>query len=437
LSTWLRMGRDTLRLDLLDRWQRPPVLSPHLGTLRARVREAAGIAPTTAPDRSVFEFEAACVDPLLLESFLSKARLANRVCLAIPDATRRGPWQDYWVGAAAWLEERCPRVEHRCVLLATGVHRPFVPDELRCLEGWDVTANGAGGYHRHLDVGRTSAGTPVRLHPDWVEADLRVVLGDLSFHYFAGFGGGRKLVFPGLGEPDGILANHRRCLDFAGNLHPACESGILEGNPVHEDIVEAVSFCPPDLLIQAYEPAPGETPILAVGRWREEHERGCAIYLRGHELRHTQRSDCLIADAGGFPRDASLLQAHKSLRHASRFLATGGRLLLVAGLEEGSGSESFERLWALPAAELSRRAVEQYELHTQTALSLRTICERHEVGVLSRMEPHRLEPAGLRAFAQVDEALAWLEAKGRPRAWGWLARAEEVVPRLVGQGGEG
>jgi nickel-dependent lactate racemase len=436
LSVWLRMGRDSFRLELLDRWQRPPVVAPHRGTLRARVREAAGIAPDSVVTQKG-EIDRAFAGSPNAAPFLEASRSARRVSLAIPDATRRGPWEACLESAVRWLTERTPEASSRNILAATGVHRPSLPDGIRLPDGWSVIANGQGGYAKHQLVGTTGAGTEVRLHPAWVEADLRVVLADLSFHYFAGFGGGRKLVFPGLGEPAGILSNHKRCLTSDGTLHPACESGNLTGNPVHEDLVDAVSLCPPDLLIQAYEPAPGDPTVLSMGHWREEHERGCLAYLQGHALDHTQRAEVLIADAGGFPRDASLLQAHKSLRHASRFLAPGGRLLLVAGLEDGSGSETFERLWALPSSELARRAAENYELHLHTALSLRTICENFEIGILSRMEPDRLATARIQPFGRLEDAVDWLEARGKPRAWGWLGRAEEVVPHLVGQGGDG
>jgi nickel-dependent lactate racemase len=185
-------------------------------------------------------------------------------------------------------------------------------------------------------------------------------------------------------------------------------------------------------LIQAHEPSPGERPVLTIGDWRDVHAAGCAAYLRGHTLKHSQRPDLLIADAGGYPRDASVLQAHKSLQHAARFLAPGGKLLLVAGLEEGSGSETLERLWGYDPEELSRRAVESYELHTHTALALKTVCRRIEVGLMSRMPVESLHGIGMTPLTSEAEALEWLERNGKPRRWGWLTRAEEVLPQLVG-----
>lgn len=420
MSVWLRYGRDRIRLDLLERWQRPPVVAPHRSALRTVVREASGIDR----DRT---------DSTVPIGIAAREEIggARKVCLVIPDATRRGPWEIYRDEVIRWVRNATPRAERRSVLVATGVHRPFVPEDIATLDGWSTAPNGAGGFDRHREVGCTPRGVVVRLHPDYVEADARIVLADISFHYFAGFGGGRKLVFPGLGEPAGILANHRLCLDERGRLRPECEPGRLDANPVHEDLMAAVSLCPPHLLFQAMEPSPGEAAILQAGDWIDLHARGCAAYLRGHILKHTQRPDVLIADAGGFPRDASVLQAHKSLQHAARFLDAGRRLLLVAGLEEGSGSESLERLWRCDPEDLSRRAVDAYELHTHTALALKTVCRRIEVGLWSRMPPERLNGMGVTPISSGTEAIRWLERNGRPRQWGWLTRAEEVLPHLV------
>jgi nickel-dependent lactate racemase len=193
-------------------------------------------------------------------------------------------------------------------------------------------------------------------------------------------------------------------LDEGGRLHPDAAPGRLEGNPVHEDLLEAVAYCPPDLLVQLVEPEPGEAAVLQIGDWEEVHRKGCALFLKGHELEHTLPPDLLVADAGGTPRDATFLQAHKSLQHAARFLAPGGRLLLVAALGEGVGSEMLEQLWSSDASALTSQAVTDYQLHTHTALALRTVCERFTVAVWSRMAPDRLRPAGIVPIGTEAEA---------------------------------
>ena len=358
MSVWLRRGSAHVRLDLLARLGRPPVVAPPARCRRALAREAAacgvkGHDEQVGPEALDRELERA----RFTDAFVPKAARARRICLVIPESTRLGPWQDWAEATADWLKGLTPRAEVRTILIATGVHAPSIPREAERIVGWEIVANGQGGYASHRDLGRTGNGTPVRLHPRWVDADLRVVLGDVSFHYFAGFGGGRKLVFPGVAEPEGIGANHRRSLDENGRFCPEAAPGRLEGNPVHEDLLGAVSFCPPDLLVQLVEPEVGREALLQIGDWKHVHHEGCTLFLKGHELQHTVPPDLLIADAGGTPRDATFLQAHKSLQHAARFLAPGGRLLLVAALDQGVGSESLEQLWASDTVELSKQAV--------------------------------------------------------------------------------
>ena len=439
MSVWLRLGRETIRLDLMDRFGRPPVVSPHPTALRALVREASGLdgsSPTDAPraDRTPgTAIDRAFVDPAQRAAFLDRAGAASHVRLVIPDATRRGPWQEWVFPAARWIDERAPRAASRVVLVATGVHRPVLPDGLRLPPGWTAIPNGLDGSASHRAVGRTARGTEVRLHPAWVDGDLRIALADVSFHYFAGFGGGRKLVFPGLGETEGILQNHRLTLDGDGRPRPGCAPGTLVENIVHADLLDAAALCPPDLLLTAFEPEPGGATVLMAGDWRATHEMACARFLQGHRLAYTQEPEILIADAGGSPRDSTFLQAHKSLQHAARFLPDGGKLLLVAGLEEGSGSPTLERLWILDARTLSERALSHYELHTHTALALRAVLDRIEVGVLSRAGSGLLDSTGIRSFAEIGEALDWLGRGASPRAWGWLTRAEEVLAEHPGK----
>lgn len=435
MSVLLRTGRTFKRLDLLARWERPPVLAPGAAQRRSLSGMAAGLSDSRlAQSPSEESLGRSLEESRSAGDFRAKGSSAGSVALLIPDKTRRGPWQDWVEASARWLEGIAPDARSKRILVATGVHKPELFDDLATGERWEQIANGDGGYESHRNVGRTEAGTEVSLHPDWVDADLRVALGDISFHYFAGFGGGRKLVFPGLGEPKGIFANHRRSLDAQGRFRKEATSGRLKGNPVHEDLCEAVSLCPPDLLIQVIEPAAGSPPFLQVGDWLKTHEAGCDLYLKGHLLEHTCRPDLLIADAGGAPRDSTFLQAHKSLQHAAKFLAPGGKLLLVAALNEGVGSDTLAMLWQLSTEELSGRAMTDYQLHTHTALALRSVCERNDVAVWSEIDPDLLLPAGITPISNKEEALEWIERDGLPNRWGWLSRAEEALPRLVGNG---
>ena len=99
-----------------------------------------------------------------------------------------------------------------------------------------------------VEVGRLATGEPVRLHRAAVDADLLVAVSTVQHHYFAGFGGGPKLVFPGVAGYAEIQANHRKVIDLSTDpprRHPACEPGVLAGNPVAEEIAEAARLARP------------------------------------------------------------------------------------------------------------------------------------------------------------------------------------------------
>ena len=100
------------------------------------------------------------------------------------------------------------------------------------------------------ELGQTSRGTPVRMRRDLLKAGLILTVGAISHHYFAGFGGGRKLLFPGLGEREAIFCNHRLFLDpELRDLAPGCRPGRTEGNPLAEDLAEISRQLPPYLSI--------------------------------------------------------------------------------------------------------------------------------------------------------------------------------------------
>ena len=127
------------------------------------------------------------------------------------------------------------------VLVATGLHRPNEGEELRELIGNDwvlETVNVVNHFARndedHIYLGNTSRGTPIKLDRRFIEADLKIVTGLVEPHFMAGYSGGRKVIAPGVAHKDTITTFHT-----AGFLeHPNSANCILEGNPLHEELME-------------------------------------------------------------------------------------------------------------------------------------------------------------------------------------------------------
>jgi nickel-dependent lactate racemase len=356
----------------------------------------------------------------------------GRTVIVVPDGTRRFPHRAVTRAVLAFLAARGQPAGRALFLVAGGVHAGPPPGDLASEVGRGGAALRVHGADAEGEsVGETSAGTPVALARDYLEAELRMAIGGTSFHYFAGYGGGPKLVFPGLATRPGVLANHRLALGPLppGGLAEGCEPGRTAGNPVAADIAEAETLAAPEISLHLVAWGDG---------WRVEPgpaglERARALVRRSGASGPRRAADCVLASAGGSPLDGDLVQAHKALYHASLYAREGGAILLAAGLARGSGSPALERWLEVRALdELEERARRAYDLNAQTAVSLRRICARHPVYWLGARSPRWVRRAG--AEVVPDGAPPWAEIERAARASGewkrgvYLPLAPAVVP---------
>ncbi|MGH7726279.1 MAG: lactate racemase domain-containing protein [Candidatus Eiseniibacteriota bacterium] len=336
--------------------------------------------------------------------------------------------------------------------IASGTHRPATADLDN--ERLGISA-GAVRLVRHdpdgpmAELGTTAAGTPVRVHPIVTEASAVLALGNTAFHYFAGFGGGPKLLFPGLGARESIAHNHRLSLGPfpPGGLAPGVGPGATTENPVSRDLLEVASFLPAvrhlTLWLRPGRPRPrGESPPRIVLEWDgepwselSEFSRVCGRYAAGRRRGTAHAADVVVASAGGWPRDIDLVQSHKALFHASLFARPGGVIVLAAECAEGTGSPTLAR-WleeAKDREDLERHVRERYALNGQTAVSLATIASRFDVRWVGKVGHPALERLGVQHESDLDHAIATSIARVRaeisrtPRV-AFLPQASEVVP---------
>ncbi len=191
-------------------------------------------------------------------------------------------------------------------------------------------------------LGETSRGTPVLLRRDIREAGFIISFGAVTHHYFAGYGGGRKLLFPGLGAREAIYCNHGLFLDkAAGKLAAACEPGVLEGNPLAEDIEDVVAARPADLAIHGLLDSYGKVCRLITGPGKGPFREACRQQGLNCEIQHNRSYDLVIASCGGYPKDINFIQSHKAVHNAAKFVKDGGRLIVLARCPDGIGSDTF------------------------------------------------------------------------------------------------
>ncbi len=294
------------------------------------------------------------------------------------------------------------------IIFATGIHRPVSEAEKHSVITPFLAQRVKTIDHRPRDlmqitrVGETRGGIPVELNRALLEFDKTFSVGAVTYHYFAGFTGGRKLVCPGLASSRTIAETHKLAFDFE-ELGRAEGVGIgrLAGNPVHEAFVEAASFAPPSFAVNTIVDDLGYAVDAVCGDWRESHELACRTYAEEHEWRIPEKRDFVAVSCGGSPFDINLIQAHKALETASKACSEGGTILLFAECTEGSGRADFNDWFEAGSSRaLAERLAEAYKVNGQTAWSLLQKAERFDIrivtelddGTIARMKMKKTDP---------------------------------------------
>ncbi len=192
-------------------------------------------------------------------------------------------------------------------------------------------------------VGKTKNGTQIRIRKDLLDLDLIITFGALSHHYFAGCGGGRKLLFPGLGNKKDIYQNHSLFLDTdAGRLASGCRPGNLNDNPIAADLKEIDDFNKvPRVCIHGIVNSKGVVCRLIVGKSYDDFVQACDTLDTFYKIEQPAAYGLVIASCGGYPKDINLIQAHKAINNAALFVKDGGSLVVFAQCSDGIGSDTF------------------------------------------------------------------------------------------------
>ncbi|MFN2378809.1 MAG: nickel-dependent lactate racemase [Bacteroidales bacterium] len=329
--------------------------------------------------------------------------------VVVSDKTRLCGYDEYLpclTGAAALKGYPDSRVQF---LIAYGTHPPQTDEESLRAYGntfrkYRFTGHNCDDDEQMVQIGTTTFGTRVIVRRELVESDAVILFGALSHHYFAGYGGGRKLIFPGLAARESIYYNHSLFIDFENNrLHPGCRPGVLEGNPVAEDLSEADAFFPEKIIISGILNRKGEVAQLITAGNYKEFTEGCALYDSFYRSSDNVRFDLVVASAGGYPKDINLIQAHKAIDNTASFVRDGGTLVIFAECADGTGSRSFEKMFDKSPGELFAALKCHYSGNGGTALALLGKSSRIKIFMVTSLDEHLCGKTGIRKIG-ISEA---------------------------------
>ncbi len=385
--------------------------------------EGKGLAPLAQAEQAVRQ---ALRRPIASQPLAQLVNSDSKIVILVSDSTRP-------TGADVFLPVLLEELTAAGVpdsnisfLVATGAHGVLSEAELSQLLPKELQHRYAVASHDCFDrsqlvhVGTTSRGNEVLFNKLAVEADLRILTGAISVHPFAGFGGGRKALFPGVAGYETICFNHSLLLD------PNAAPSVLQGNPVHEDFMEGIALVGPKFLLNSVVDENGALAAIYAGDVEQAHVTGTRLVLDSAVAVVPEAADTVVASAGGFPYDVNLYQAVKALQNAARIVNPGGNIVLVAACSQGVGSSQFSE-WAprrLSARELAEQLSRQFVLGKHKCFFVSEILERCHVYLYSQLDADLVASFGFKPLSD----LAAAPLSGRVVI---LPRATATLPQIA------
>lgn len=316
------------------------------------------------------------------------ARRSKSACILICDITRPVPNHLILPPVIRTLLDAGIPAGRICVLVATGLHRPNVGEELRELVGDDwvlrtvrVENHDAHDVGAHHDFGKTASGTPVKLDRRFVEADLKIVTGLVEPHFMAGYSGGRKVIAPGIAQAETIGTFHNaRFMENAGVRN--CN---LAGNALHEEQVEIVGMLGTVYAVNTCLDAARRVALINFGEILASHAEAVAFMRQFAETSQPRRFKCVISSNAGYPLDKTYYQTVKGIVGALGILEKGGSLLIGSECSEGLGSREFCDAQSL----LARRGIEGF-LEEVRQRAIAKVDEWQTVKLIEAIREHRV-----------------------------------------------
>ena len=393
------------------------------------------LTKTSASDTPLSDFEvgAAFDAPIASPPLDEIAGSDDSVLIVVSDATRATASAQVVNLLVRRLVQAGISPARIAIIFATGIHRavsvkektelltPFVVQRLQIVD------HDAYDESKLTTLGTTQTGVTAEVNRALKEYSRVILTGGITFHYFAGFTGGRKSICPGLASAKTIEATHMLAMDFeAGGRKAGVATGALDGNAVHEECERVTSLVAPAFSVNTIVDESKRAVKVFCGDWRLAHRAGCEYYLDQHSVQIPAKRDLVIASCGGFPHDINLIQAHKALDIAALACNEGGTIVLLAECSDGLGRPDFLKWFDEKGSRaLEARLVNGYEVNGQTAWALLTKAERYRVCLISELPTEDVKRMRMIPVRTISEAL---EGTGRRNGF-IMPRGAAVLPR--------
>ena len=298
------------------------------------------------------------------------------------------------------------------ILIATGLHRRVAREELLDRFGPDIVARERIVVHNAFQpeemryVCQLPSGAGLSVNRLALESDLIVSEGFIEPHFFAGFSGGRKRILPGICSQATVNETH----SAKAIASPLATTGVLHGNPIHEDMAYAARKVGLAFILNVAMDAEKHIVAAFAGDCIQAHARGCAFVSDMCGVDKVT-SDIVITTNSGYPLDQNLYQTPKGVSTAAACAGEDGVLILGASLCDGVGGTNFEKLMRLGSPQVIKDTIEaippKASIPEQWCAQIyaRLLLQHPIIIVTQHMDPRELEAMGFLAAASFDQAL--------------------------------
>jgi nickel-dependent lactate racemase len=271
----------------------------------------------------------------------------QNACILICDITRPVPNEMILRPMLRELEGAGIPSDQITILVATGLHRPNEGGELVEMLGQHICDNYRVENHHgqrkneHAYLGESPRGVPIWIDTRYAQADLKLSTGLIEPHFMAGYSGGRKLICPGVAGLETIRAWHSpRFLEDA-----RADSGMLDGNPVHEENTWIARKTGCDFIVNVVLDTARRPLKFVAGDMEQAFLEGCRFVRELVTDTVPEPVDIVVSSSAGYPLDTTFYQSVKGMVAALPIVKPGGTIIVAASMSEGIGSPEFSSLF--------------------------------------------------------------------------------------------
>lgn len=354
--------------------------------------------------------QSALENPIGTERLSVLAKGKKNIVLLASDHTRPVPSKIIFPLLVAEIKRGNPDAQ-LTILISTGCHRGTTKAELAAKFGEDVCRDYPILIHdcdtsEVVTLGKLPSGGDLRINKAAMDADLLIAEGFIEPHFFAGFSGGRKSVFPGVTNKHSVYANH--CSAFIADPHS--RTGIIDGNPIHKDMVFAAGQAKLAFILNVVIDSDKKVINAFAGHYDKAHMAGCDFVKELSGVKAIP-ADIVITTNGGYPLDQNLYQAVKGMTAAEATCKKGGVIIIAAKAEDGHGGEVFyetfkneKNLQRMMDGFMARSAAETIPDQWQSQIFARVLLD-YKVIMVTAAPRQMVEDLHMRWAPSLEEAL--------------------------------